>query len=184
MQKLLIIEDQVKVEKKTHWQGQENNKHLKNPCRVHNGGHEWDNCRENPKNKNNKEKASHTDTDNQNNRGKGQWTSNHSSHEENRNAESRQRERDSSCERGRNGHRNDSSDEEYESNQMITKGSKETPSAEIIITIPKDKGGKQYKTYLGLVNTGTSSSLINRDIVKDSTFEKTLSKKGTLCWNI
>jgi hypothetical protein len=63
---------------------------------------------------------------------------------------------------------------------MITKGSKETPSAEIIITIPKDKGGKQYKTYLGLVDTGTSSSLINRDIVKDTTFEKTLSKIGTL----
>jgi hypothetical protein len=66
MQKLLIIEDQVKVEKKTHRQGQENNKHLKNPCCMHNGGHEWDDCRENPKNKNNKEKASHTDNDNQN----------------------------------------------------------------------------------------------------------------------
>jgi hypothetical protein len=53
MQKLLIMEETVKVEKKnTHRQGQENNKHLKNPCRVHNGGHEWDDCRETPQNKN------------------------------------------------------------------------------------------------------------------------------------
>jgi hypothetical protein len=33
---------------------------------------------------------------------------------------------------------------------------------------------------LGFVDTGTSNSLINKDIVKKSSFEKTLSKKGTL----
>jgi hypothetical protein len=144
MQKLLIIEDQVKVERKTHRQGQEKNKHLKNPCHMHNGGHEWDDCHEIPKNKN-KDKASHNDTDNRDNRGKGQWAGNRASLEENRNAESRQREHDSSHEHSRNGHRNDSSDEDYESNQRITKGSKEAPSAEIIITISKKKEENSIK---------------------------------------
>jgi hypothetical protein len=32
---------------------------------------------------------------------------------------------------------------------MITKGSKETPSAEIIITIPRDKGEKNRKLTWG-----------------------------------
>jgi hypothetical protein len=51
LEELLVIEEQVKVEKKnTH---RENTKNLKNPCRVHNGGHEWDDCHENPKNKKN-----------------------------------------------------------------------------------------------------------------------------------
>jgi hypothetical protein len=76
LQKLLIIKDQVKVEKKTHRQGQENNKHLRN-----NGGHEWDDCHKNPKNKN-KDRNTHNDTDNRDNRGKGQRTSNCSSREE------------------------------------------------------------------------------------------------------
>jgi hypothetical protein len=51
---------------------------------------------------------------------------------------------------------------------MISTEIKGTPSAEIIITIPKDKSSKQYKTYLGLVDTGTSSSLINKEIVEFS----------------
>ncbi len=49
--KLLIIEDQYRkpVEQK-HPQRQHHDKHLRNPCRVHNGGHEWDDCRQNPRN--------------------------------------------------------------------------------------------------------------------------------------
>jgi hypothetical protein len=42
------------------------------------------------------------------------------------------------------------------------------PSAEILIKIPIDQEHKQYKTYLGLVDTVTSSSLINKDIIKFS----------------
>jgi hypothetical protein len=53
------------------------------------------------------------------------------------------------------------------------------PSAEILITIPKDKEYKQYKTYLGLVDTGTSSSLINKDIIQFSSFDMELSQKKT-----
>jgi hypothetical protein len=51
LEELLVIEDQVKIERKhTHRNGSEHNpKHLKNPCRVHNGGHGWANCRQNPK---------------------------------------------------------------------------------------------------------------------------------------
>jgi hypothetical protein len=45
--------------------------------------------------------------------------------------------------------------------------------------VPKDKGHKQYKTYLRLIDTGTSSSLINKEIVKLSSFETTISPKET-----
>ncbi len=49
---------------------------------------------------------------------------------------------------------------------MITKESKGTPSAEIIIAIPREI-------------TQTSSSLINKDIVEFSFFEMKISKKNT-----
>jgi hypothetical protein len=44
---------------------------------------------------------------------------------------------------------------DYESNCIIMESNEGTPSAEILITTPKDKGHKQYKIYLGLVDTGT-----------------------------
>jgi hypothetical protein len=48
--KLTVIEEQIKTHPKTN-QNNSNKKQLKNPCRLHNGGHEWDDCRKNPKNK-------------------------------------------------------------------------------------------------------------------------------------
>jgi hypothetical protein len=46
---------------------------------------------------------------------------------------------------------------DYESNCIImeSESNEGTPSAEILITTPKNKGHKQYKTYLGLVDIGT-----------------------------
>jgi hypothetical protein len=42
---LTVIEEQVKSTN----QGQNpSKKNLKNPCRIHNGGHEWDDCRQDP----------------------------------------------------------------------------------------------------------------------------------------
>jgi hypothetical protein len=59
---------------------------------------------------------------------------------------------------------------------MITKGSKETPSAEIIITIPRDKGGKNIELTLGwwilglqvpyLIKTLWSSLLRHKEVQK------------------
>jgi len=47
--KLTVIKEQIKPHPKTS-QNNSNGKHLKNPCRIHNGGHEWEDCRKNPKN--------------------------------------------------------------------------------------------------------------------------------------
>jgi hypothetical protein len=47
---LTAIEEQVKThQKKSH--DNPNKKKLKNPCKVHHGSHEWDDCRQNPKNR-------------------------------------------------------------------------------------------------------------------------------------
>lgn len=64
LEELLVIEDQVKVEKKSMY-CHNDGKNMRNPCRVHNGGHEWDDCRKNPKNR--KERG-RTDGSNNNNR--------------------------------------------------------------------------------------------------------------------
>jgi hypothetical protein len=62
LDKLLIIEDQYK-EKKPQNQKHVQGKHFKNPCRVHNGTHEWDDCRQNPKNqRSNKEDKDNRDS--------------------------------------------------------------------------------------------------------------------------
>ena len=45
---LMVIEEQVKTNLKPTNSDKKQN--LKNPCRIHNGGHEWDDCRQNPKN--------------------------------------------------------------------------------------------------------------------------------------
>jgi hypothetical protein len=51
-------------------------------------------------------------------------------------------------------------------------------SAEVLIAIPISKGSKKYITYLALLDTGCSSSLIDAAIV-DETFNATLSKTKT-----
>ncbi len=74
---------------------------------------------------------------------------------------------------------NDEAD--YESNSITnTNQDAAIPSAEISITVPRDKGPKQYRTYLGLVDTGTSSSLINKDIVEFSSFTMKISLRSIL----
>jgi hypothetical protein len=51
----MVIEEQVK-NPKPHLDNP-NKKKFKNPCRVHNGGHEWDDCRQNRKSEKNMEKT-------------------------------------------------------------------------------------------------------------------------------
>ncbi len=49
MSDLTLIEESIKTHHKTN-QEQHHKKNLKNPCRIHNGSHEWEDCRQNPKN--------------------------------------------------------------------------------------------------------------------------------------
>jgi hypothetical protein len=53
---LTVIEEQVKTHPKSN-QEHSHKKQLKNPCQLYNGNHEWDDCRQNPKNQKNDEKA-------------------------------------------------------------------------------------------------------------------------------
>ncbi len=43
--------------------------------------------------------------------------------------------------------------------------------------IPDKKGSKNYTTYLGLVDSGSSGSLVNKDIVKFADFEIKVQRK-------
>jgi hypothetical protein len=52
------------------------------------------------------------------------------------------------------------------------------PSSEILIATPESKGSKKYKTYLGLVDSGSSGSLVNIEIVKFTNFSMQLRKKN------
>jgi hypothetical protein len=65
LNELLIIEDQYKKQKPNQ-QKQAHGKQLKNPCHLHKGGHEWSDCRANPKNKRNNEQANRDYTHNRN----------------------------------------------------------------------------------------------------------------------
>jgi hypothetical protein len=53
---------------------------------------------------------------------------------------------------------------------------KKNLSAEGLVAIPTSKGSKKYVTYLGLLDTGCSNSLINKEIVEFSLFDINLSK--------
>jgi hypothetical protein len=55
-------------------------------------------------------------------------------------------------------------DDESEKKQAVL-------SAEMLVAIPVMSGSKKYKTYLALVDTGTSSSLIDAKIIKDAGYE-------------
>jgi hypothetical protein len=48
LDKLVVMEETIKFEKKQS--NQQGGNKLKNPCRLHNGTHEWSECRQNPKN--------------------------------------------------------------------------------------------------------------------------------------
>jgi hypothetical protein len=61
----------------------------------------------------------------------------------------------------------------------MTAAEKRGPSSEILIAIPNKKGSKKYTTYLGLVDSGSSGSLVNTEIVQFSDFDMTMQRKTT-----
>ncbi len=60
----LTLEENIKTHLKSNHDKANKNKRLKNPCRVHNGGHEWDDYHQNPKNNKNDDKNNRNNTDN------------------------------------------------------------------------------------------------------------------------
>jgi hypothetical protein len=168
---LTMIEEQIKTHLKPT--NSDKRQHLKNPCRIHNGGHEWDDCRQNPKNAKSDGKDKTTDrgrTDNQNNRTRENRRTEESGHQPTRTRS--------------NSRSRDSSDSDYEYNCITQQSSDQvkgesTPSSEILIALPNTNNSKKYTTYLGLVDSGSSGSLINKDIVDNGNFVVQSQKKPT-----
>jgi hypothetical protein len=50
--------------------------------------------------------------------------------------------------------------------QSQRKGRKQkiVPSSEILVAMPEKKGSKKFKTYLGLVDSGSSGSLVSKEL--------------------
>jgi hypothetical protein len=63
--------------------------------------------------------------------------------------------------------------------EQEAKDQKKVPSSEILIAIPAKKGSKKYTTYLGLVDSGASASLVSKDLVEMSDFDIKMQKKPT-----
>ena len=66
---------------------------------------------------------------------------------------------------------------------MDSKNSEEekTPSSEILIAAPNKKGSKKYTTYLGLVDSGSLGSLVNKEIIE---FIQELKAKENECFTV
>jgi hypothetical protein len=169
---LTMIEEQIKTPKPTNFDNK--NKHLKNPCRLH-GSHEWDDCRQNPKNakSNGNERTNERPPNAQNNQNN-QTNRNRENRRTEQNNRSTRRNRSSSSSRARD------SDTDYEINCISGQKEKEnTPSSEILIALPKSKNSKKYTTYLGLIDSGSSGSLLSSSIIKNTDFNVEQLQKPT-----
>jgi hypothetical protein len=152
-------------------------KNLKNPCKLHNGNHGWDDCCQNPKNAKNDEKDK---------TGNG-----HNKNEQNGSGRSREHRRTkrSSCHSSTthscsNSRERDSSSSDYEYNgineqKLKQDNSGNTPSSEILIALPNAANSKKYTTYLGLIDSGSSGSLLNNGILANTDFSVQHQKRPT-----
>jgi hypothetical protein len=139
---LTVIEEQVKPTN----QGQNpSKKKLKNPCRIHNWGHEWDDCRQNPKNIKNdgKDKTN-------NDRNRNEHNNNYRSREQRRTEGTSTR----NTPRSRSNSQTRDSDSDYEYHAFTSqkekgKISEHTPSSEILVALPDAKNPKNTQHTLG-----------------------------------
>ena len=69
----------------------------------------------------------------------------------------------------------DESEEEYSFAMQKCNGAENAMSAEILISVPVEKGSKKSVTVVALFDTGTSKSLMDKSLIENSTFE---TKKG------
>jgi hypothetical protein len=153
MTDLVVIEEQVKTHQKPPENA--NKKQLKNPCRIH-GGHEWEDCRQNPINQKEDGKTKH----NENNHSRQQNESSGRPCNENRCTK-----RD-----GENAHRERT---RTRSNSRTRSASKSTSSGSEYLCI------NNKNDYLGLVDSGSSGSLVNKELVRIANFKITKHKKPT-----
>jgi hypothetical protein len=175
LDELVVMEETIKMEKKQVNQ-QSGNKNIKNPCRLHNGTYEWADCRQNPKNGGNGNNQQKTNGQGQK-RG-GNNNGNNRNREEQRNTENDEsRNRDTPV-RGRR--TADYDDEELLCIMERTEETMKKVSAKAPVAIPITKGSKKYITYLGLLDTRCSSSLIDSEII-DDTFDVNSSITKTKC---
>jgi hypothetical protein len=143
-----VIEEKIKTHPKLNPE-KTNKKQLKNPCGLHNGGHELDDCRQNPKNQKNEDKK------NENARSRNSNGNNNHTREENRctKRDGQQPTGEHHCSRSSS----NASDDENEFHcitDRLKRENKGTPSSEILVAIPEKKGSKKYNTYLSLVDSG------------------------------
>jgi len=168
---LTVIKEQIKPHPKTS-QNNSNGKQLKNPCRIHNAGHEWEDCRKNPKNqKDNKNTTTDNRNRNNNKHNNGRTTRGEHRHTEGNESANRNRQRSNS----RTRHSESSDREEY--HQINNNVVSTVPSSEILLAMPNAKGSKKYTTYLRLIDSGSSGSLVNKEIVEFANFGMQLQKK-------
>jgi hypothetical protein len=160
---LTVMEEQVKTNLKPS--NSDKKQHLKNPCRIHNGGHEWDDCCQNPKNiKSDDQNKTNGRTDHN-----GSWT-----------RENRRTENDGQTPRSRSNSQTRSTDSEYEYHGISEHEEikdKFIPSSEILVALPDVEHSRKYTTYIGLIDSGSSGSLINSDIVQKGNFTTLINKK-------
>jgi hypothetical protein len=160
---LTVIEKQVKTNLKPS--NSDKKQHLKNPCRIHNRGHEWDDCRQNPKNIKSDEKNK---------------TNGRTDHNGGQTRENRRTENDGRTPCSRSNSQTRSTDSEYEYHGISEREEmkdKFIPSSEILVALPDAEHSRKYTTYLGLIDSGSSGSLINTDIVQKGNFTVLTNKK-------
>jgi hypothetical protein len=161
MTDITIIEVRVKVKPKQSDKTHQNNKNLRNPCHLHHGSHEWDECHQNPNNQNTDDKNA-TNNNNRNNR---RPDGNNRGRKEHRRTEGGGRPSSQECSLHRSPSSEDSENEFHNINDASAVVTSATPSSELLTAIPTKKGSKSYTTYLGLVDSGASGSLVNKDLI-------------------
>jgi hypothetical protein len=173
MTDITIIEVRVKVKPKQSDKTHQNNKNLRNPCHLHHGSHEWDECHQNPNNQNTDDKNA-TNNNNRNNR---RPDGNNRGRKEHRRTEGGGRPSSQECSLHRSPSSEDSENEFHNINDASAVVTSATPSSELLTAIPTKKGSKSYTTYLGLVDSGASGSLVNKDLIEYADFKMTLQRK-------
>jgi hypothetical protein len=133
LDKLLIIEDQYR-EKKPQQQKHAQGKQLKSPCCLHKGGHEWNDCHKNPKNKRNNEQANRDNNrDNRDRQNGNQGNHNRRNREEHRSTEN-------GNEDGRsNRHCQRDKDSDYESNCILVENHGKFPVQKLLLQFQKTR---------------------------------------------
>ena len=70
------------------------------------------------------------------------------------------------------GYDSDSNEDKEFNHTNEKEDSKGFPSAEILVAVPNEDGGNKYTTHLGLLDSGSSSSLADKNIINAKSTSK------------